>query len=347
MKDLWEGSFNNCRWKELLGHEVWYENPTLNGGNVAFSDCQGQNCSGGTVVLGAFTTNNVSFKNRKWVAQEGREFYEKITTGLPKIGAKEITLAKEINKTLAYLSNNRTVVLVSGAGVDILHINTYTEATGVLTFYDEATKEHAAHSDMRVICCKNWSLITGFYTPALELSDCHTEQCPAFICESPGLTVRSHTATTNQSSFTGEKHIFYLVGAKTYDIKFTNIRMGVNEASKNAAVCPLAVEGFGTPSFEIDGVNAYSANPSMTNEEYRPFWSPDAVYQSTTEYPTNIRVKTKTGGVERESMIATETNVGDLGNITGKTSAELDAKLATLPATGTLIATGEREEENT
>jgi hypothetical protein len=303
MKNLWEGSFNNCRWSELLGHEVWYENPSLNGGNVAFNDCQGENCQGGTVVLGSDTTNNVQFKNRKWVAQNGKEFYEKLTTGLPKIGAKEITLPKEINKSAIYLEVGRAVVLASGAGVDILHVNTYNEATGVLAFQDEVTKEHAAHADMRVLCMSNWSVITSFICPSMEFLNCHMEQCPAFISEAPGLTVRGHQTSARHVSYTGEQHIFYLAGSKTYDVKFTNLRLSVLESTKNAAVCPLSIEGLGTPAFEIDGVNAYLNNPSMTNEEYRPFWSPDAVFQSTTAYPANIKVKTKVGGVERDSTV--------------------------------------------
>jgi hypothetical protein len=105
-------------------------------------------------------------------------------------------------------------------------------------------------------------------------------------------------------SYTGEQHIFYLAGSKTYDVKFTNLRLSVLESTKkNAAVCPLSIEGLGAPAFEIDGVNAYLNNPSMTNEEYRPFWSPDAVFQSATAYPANIKVKTKVGGVERDSTV--------------------------------------------
>ncbi len=307
MEDLWEGSFNNCRWESLIGHQLWYDCPTENGGNVAFNDCQSFACTGGHMVRGGATTNNVQFKNSKWVTSSGKEFYEKLTAGIPAKGATEVTIAAGAS---AYFSGGYTVLLVSAAGMDIMHVLSeggYNNGTGVLKFQEATTKEHAAHSDLRVICCSAWSVITDFIVPSLEFINCHTEQAPMFLKDAPNVRVSSHQTSTTQTSSTGEAHIFYLAGKYTTGAIFTALRMYHAGGKEAAAVCPLAIEPTGEaglPNFEINKVSAYGATPSMTNTEWRPFWSPDATYQSTTAYPANIKVTLTGGGVERDSTVS-------------------------------------------
>ncbi len=329
--NMWEYSLRGTSFLEIVGHTFWIDNPNVNGGNVDCGDLWTIN-SGGGVIRGGDTTNNVRFESAKWVAQGAHEFYEKKTTGLPAKGAKETTV--ETGLAAGVISAGYCMLLVSQAGMDILHVSAYNSTTGTVKFQDEVTYEHK--EDLRVICCSNWSVITDFIVPSLEFSDCHMEQAPAFLRQTPGLKVQNHQVSPSHTSTTGETHIFYLAGNNSRECKFENLFMYQPGGKKAAAVCPLAIKGLTNPAFRIDGVTAYEHTPSMANEEYRPFWSPDAVYQEVAGLPAGVKVTTSVGGVERDSTVVGSTRtVLPVLNTTGKGSAEITAAL-----TGVTVVAG-------
>jgi hypothetical protein len=307
---LWEGSFVKSWFQELRGHSIWYDNPEENGGNINFGDMQSDYVSGGIVLKGLSVTNNCSLALSKFVFPSGgTEFYVKQTGSGPAVGATEITLAKGIESK--YFAANRCVILYSAAGMDILHLdkeNWYNATTGVLKFRDATKKEHNKYEDMRVICCRGWSVITDSFCLALTLDGAHFEQTPAFLHNTTG-SAKNVLISISQGSNTGEPRGVYLAGTET-DMDFDDCTYShpVGTATEYAMVCPLGPAPnttSGLPKFRIRRPRT-SPTPnlaSMETAEWRPFYSPDGEYTSLSAYPNGIYVETFKG-VERNRISA-------------------------------------------
>jgi hypothetical protein len=313
MENMWEGAFNGCHWEELKAHTVIYNCPSENGGNIAFNDCQDQTCQNGMIVKGADTTNNVQLKNTKFVSGGlfggNYQFYEKLTAGIPAVGAKEMTVEAGLN--IEYFRPNQAVLLYSAAGLDVLHLSTtaepYNATTGVLKFRDEVTKKHSEYSDLRVISHSSWAIITDFYAPNMEILGGHFEQRCCFFKDAPGLYMPNPEVEVVSKANTGRALPFFLAGGQSSATKVERalLQHSTEAAIKAALLCPLTpapAATSGTPWFVIKHTLTYTAGKAgMENEEYQPFWSPDEPYMSLTEYPQNITVISGTGGIERGS----------------------------------------------
>ena len=306
MKDMWEGIFVSCKWYRLIGHSVYYTCPDQNGGNIKFDSCQFLDDRGGFYIDGNNTTNNILFDNSKWVGPGtggSYEFYYQMTSGLPAVGDGTIQLPTGVNTS--YFPPNCSAVLFSATGMEVVHGATsspYNSTTGVLTLRDTVTKNHAANSDLRVIICSHWSVITNFLVPNMLFSCCHFEQSPAFLKDAPGARFDDCEISISQNAYTNQARGVYIAGgsAEGYTFKNNMFQHPTGTNTGYAMVYGLSPSpGGGTPSVEIDGVNTYTAGQAgMSQALYTPL-AGDGTYMSFAAYRV---VSNLTRGVERMSV---------------------------------------------
>lgn len=309
MVDTYEGVFTNVNWRTWFGHTLVYEDPTLNGGNIQFDSCRSYHASNGMLINGHITSNNFEFNNCKWVAGgTGTEFYKQLTTGIPAVGATEITLPTGVG--VNYIQPNAAVILVSAKGMEVVYTAVeapYNSGTGVMKLRTAVALNHAEFADLRIITCSFWSVISGFLTPLMSFNNSHMEQSPAFFGSNPGLHTEDHMWSVSQESFSGETHGAFLWSNQDSNCKFVNSMHLHSTTTASAIICPIAPEpsaNQGLPTFEIDGVVTEVPNKaSMENSEYRPYWSPDNIFKEPSTTPEGIKVRTAAKGVERDRTL--------------------------------------------
>jgi hypothetical protein len=269
LQDLWEGEFRNCNFFDVLGHPIDYQCPTLNGGNVHLDSCQFSFCLGGNLYGGANTNNSIIHTNCKFVCPRptaSYQLFEDLTTSLPNIGATTLTLPTGINAQ--YFRANQAVVLVSGAGIEVVHMaasTPYNNGTGVLSLFDTVTLNHSAQPDMRILTASNWAFIALAFTPSLTFIGGHFEGSPAVISSAEGALLETSLVNPSFTANAGAAYQFFITGAScSVVLRDTFLEQPSWGTTGNTSfdlvygIFPTTAPG--SPTIDVDRVSTFPGN---------------------------------------------------------------------------------------